>query len=69
SVFYFGRGVAFISTARHADVLFVKHVNGDESALAVYRAHGGTTHILFEDFGVVLRVMRGVVHGELSVQE
>lgn len=58
-----------MSAARHADVLFVKQKPGGENDLAAFCRREGIPHILFEDFGRALGVVRSVVEGERSVQE
>ena len=58
-----------MSAARHADVLFVKKKPGADNDLAAYCVREGIPHVLFEDFGRALGVVRQVVEGTLSVQD
>ena len=58
-----------MSAARHADVLFVKKKPGADNDLHAYCVREGIPHVLFEDFGRALGVVRQVVDGKLSVQE
>jgi 2-hydroxy-3-keto-5-methylthiopentenyl-1-phosphate phosphatase len=58
-----------MSAARHADVLFVKKKPGMDNDLAAFCVREGIPHVLFEDFGRALDVVRNVVEGKLSVQD
>ncbi|PCH35181.1 hypothetical protein WOLCODRAFT_139782 [Wolfiporia cocos MD-104 SS10] len=69
TIFFFGDGVSDMSAARHADVLFVKQKGDGENDLAAYCKAEGIPHILFEDFGRALGVVRRVVDGQLTVKE
>ncbi|PFH45295.1 hypothetical protein AMATHDRAFT_161051 [Amanita thiersii Skay4041] len=69
TLFFFGDGVSDISAARHADVLFVKEKEGGDNDLAAYCRKFGIRHVVFEDFGKALGVVRGVVEGERTVDE
>ncbi|KAH9946893.1 HAD-like domain-containing protein [Amylocystis lapponica] len=68
-VFFFGDGVSDMSAARHADVLFVKQKGDGENDLAAYCRSEGIPHILFEDFGAALGVVRSVVEGKKTAKE
>jgi hypothetical protein len=59
---------ADMSAARHADVLFVKQKSG-ENDLATYCEREKIRHILFKDFWSALPIVRGIVNGELSVDQ
>lgn len=58
-----------MSAARHADVLFVKKKPGADNDLAAFCVREGIPHLLFEDFGGALNVVRRVVDGELTVKD
>lgn len=58
-----------MSAARHADVLFVKKKPGFDNDLAAYCTREGIPHLLFQDFGGALTVVKQVVEGKLSVKE
>lgn len=57
-----------MSAARHADVLFVKQKPGADNDLAAFCTREGIPHLLFEDFGRAMGIVRQVVGGKLSVQ-
>lgn len=69
TIFFFGDGVSDMSAARHADVLFVKQKGDGENDLAAYCTREGIPHILFEDFGRALNVVKSVVEGKITVKE
>jgi len=68
-IFFFGDGVSDMSAARHADVLFVKQKGDGENDLAAYCRREGIPHIIFEDFGSALKVVRDVVEGKKTPTE
>lgn len=85
TIFFFGDGVSGpchlslrllpahsatdMSAARHADVLFVKQKEDGENDLALYCKREEIPHILFDNFGRALEVVRSVVEGKKTVQE
>ncbi|KAI0918473.1 hypothetical protein AcV5_002458 [Taiwanofungus camphoratus] len=69
TIFFFGDGVSDMSAARHADVLFVKQKEDGENDLALYCKREEIPHILFDNFGRALEVVRSVVEGKKTVQE
>jgi len=68
TVFFFGDGVSDMSAAKHADCLFVKQKPGADNDLAAFCTKEGIPHIIFEDFGGALDVVRQVVEGKLTVK-
>lgn len=58
-----------MSAARHADLLFVKQKPGADNDLAAFCRREGIPHVLFEDFGGALELVKQVVDGKLTVKE
>ncbi|KAF9059908.1 hypothetical protein BDP27DRAFT_1237774, partial [Rhodocollybia butyracea] len=58
-----------MSTAKHADGLFVKEKDYRENDLAAYCTKLGIKHILLSNFSKALPVVQDVVRGEKSVNE
>jgi 2-hydroxy-3-keto-5-methylthiopentenyl-1-phosphate phosphatase len=58
-----------MSAAKHADVLFVKMGENDESDLASYCDGLGIKNIKFSDFSQALPIVQAVVKGSKTVQE
>lgn len=69
TVFFFGDGVSDMSAAKHADCLFVKKKPGLDNDLAAYCVREGIPHILFEDFGGALGVVKQVADGKITVKD
>lgn len=58
-----------MSAARHADLLFVKKVPGEDNDLSTFCEREGIPHLLFENFGGALKVVSQVVEGKLTVHD
>ncbi|KAK7691735.1 hypothetical protein QCA50_005135 [Cerrena zonata] len=69
TIFFFGDGVSDMSAARHADLLFVKKVPGEDNDLSTFCEREGIPHLLFENFGGALKVVSQVVEGKLTVHD
>ncbi|EJD45323.1 hypothetical protein AURDEDRAFT_114161 [Auricularia subglabra TFB-10046 SS5] len=68
-LFFLGDGVSDLSAARHADLLLVKAKAGGENDLAAYCRREGIPHVLFEDFRGALKVVMGIVSGDMTKED
>ncbi|KAG7094648.1 hypothetical protein E1B28_005472 [Marasmius oreades] len=69
TLFFFGDGVSDMSAAKHADLLFVKVKDYEESDLSVYCRNHGIKHVLFSDFSQALPIVQSIVKGEKTVDQ
>lgn len=58
-----------MSAARHADVLFVKQPEGQDSDLHLYCQREGIKHVLFTEFAEALPIVQSIVSGEKTKEE
>lgn len=58
-----------MSAARHADLLFVKKIPGEDNDLATFCEREGIPHLLFQDFSGALKVVSQVVEGKLTIPD
>ncbi|KZV79440.1 hypothetical protein EXIGLDRAFT_688717 [Exidia glandulosa HHB12029] len=68
-LFFLGDGVSDLSAARHADLLLVKQKEGGENDLAAYCRREGIPHVLFDDFRGALKVIMGIVQGDMTKED
>ncbi|THH03060.1 hypothetical protein EW145_g6563 [Phellinidium pouzarii] len=69
TLFFFGDGVSDMSAARHADVLYVKTIEGNENDLHAYCTREGIKHVPFTDFSQALESVQSIVTGVRTKEE